>query len=371
MDKSALILVLGLSGLVIGLIFGATAQRTRFCISGAISDAIVYRDKSRLRMWLLAVAIALAGSTALFLTGFVDLRKSIYLSANFGWAGALFGGAVFGFGMMLTKGCPSRNLVRLGEGNLRGLVVIVVVGITAYMTLRGLFALPRTWFETALNVDLARSKIAGQGIAHLIGGFGLPVPTVHAVLAAVAVVALLTFCFARRGFRGRHIFGGIAIGLLVPAGWFATGVLAKDEFEPVPLASLTFVAPVGDALQYLMTFTGASLNFGIAVVGGVIVGSFAAAAASRSLRLEGFTSARELARYLIGAALMGVGGVFALGCTIGQGLTGLSTLSAGSLLATAGIVLGGIAGTRHLRQATDTPAPTQAADALCGPAPIS
>ncbi|MGE0734616.1 MAG: YeeE/YedE family protein [Alphaproteobacteria bacterium] len=371
MDKSSILLVLGLGGLAIGLAFGAIAQRTRFCISGSISDAVALGDTGRLRMWLLSIAVATAGSALLFAFGIVDLRRSIYLSPNFGWAGALVGGAVFGFGMMLTKGCPSRNLVRLGGGNLRGLVVAITVGITAYMTLRGLFALPRVWFETALNVDLARVKIAGQGIPQLLGAFGLSPTAAHYILAAVVAAALLAICFSPRGLRTqlRLVIGGIGIGLLVPAGWIVTGVLARDEFEPVPLASITFVAPVGEALQYLMIFTGATLNFGIAVVGGVVLGSFAAAAATRSLRLEGFTSARELGRYLIGATMMGIGGVFALGCTVGQGLTGISTLSAGSLLATLGIVGGGVVATRFLqRRAIDDPLPAASGGgALCGP----
>ncbi len=163
---------------------------------------------------------------------------------------------------------------------------------------------------------------------------------------------LLWFCFKSASFRAsrRDIAAGLILGALVPAGWYATGVIGYDEFEPLPLTSYTFVAPVGNAIQYLMTFTGSTIDFGIATVGGVIVGAFLAAKASGRFRFESFMEAGDMLRHMIGGALMGTGGIMALGCTIGQGLTGMSTLALGSVIALASIVAGGVFGMKYLEE---------------------
>lgn len=170
---------------------------------------------------------------------------------------------------------------------------------------------------------------------------------------ALVAVPLLVYCLADRRFRAspRDWIGGLGVGLLVVAGWAITGLLGRDEFEPQPVASFTFVAPVAESLQYLMTFTGAQVSFGIATVGGMLLGAFVAAMASGGFRVESFADRDDLLRHLAGAALMGVGGVFAMGCTIGQGVTGLSTLAVGSLLALVSIVAGGVAGVKYLERA--------------------
>jgi hypothetical protein len=177
---------------------------------------------------------------------------------------------------------------------------------------------------------------------------------VAARLATVAVLAggLLWFCFRSPAFRAsrRDLASGIIIGLLVPAAWFVTGYIGRDEFEPVALASFTFIGPTGDAIQYLMTFTGATINFGIAAVGGVIAGAFVAAKLSREFRIETFTEAGDMVRHITGGAIMGIGGVLALGCTIGQGITGMSTLALGSLIAILSILAGGFFGMKYLEE---------------------
>ncbi len=340
-------------GFLAAVVFGATAQRSDFCTMGAISDMMNLDDYRRFRAWLLAIAVAMAGSQILHLAGVVDLGKSIYLTPNLGWLGAVIGGALFGFGMTLTGGCGNKTLVRLGSGNLKSLVVFLVLAIFAYMTLRGLIALGRARLIEPTNIDLAKAGLRSQGIPDMVSSLtGLALAGTRAVLACAAIAALLWYCFRDTEFRGsaRHVIGGLIIGALIPVGWLITGVAGADDFEPTPLASFTFVAPVGESLVYLMTFTGASINFGIAVVGGVIVGSFLMAMATGTFRLESFADASDVLRHLGGAALMGIGGVLALGCTIGQGITGLSTLAAGSLLAWLSIMAGGVYGMKYLEE---------------------
>jgi len=181
---------------------------------------------------------------------------------------------------------------------------------------------------------------------------GFSVPAWRLVLAVAAVAALLIYCFGDAKFRrsGRDVASGLIIGALIPAGWLITGVIGDDPFTPAPLASFTFVAPVGESVMYLMVFTGATLNFGIATVGGVILGAFLSALARGTFRVESFVDANDLLRHLSGAAMMGTGGVLALGCTVGQGITGLSTLAAGSVLAFLAILAGGVYGMKYLEE---------------------
>jgi uncharacterized protein len=324
-------------------LFGALAQRTGFCAMGGVSDMVLMGDGRRLRAWLLAMAVAVLGTQALAGLGLVDLSKSIYLSPNLGWFGAIAGGLAFGFGMVLTGGCGQRTLVRLGAGNLRSVVVLLVLAVTAYMTMRGLIAAARLPLEAKINLDLRGAGLSSQGLAPLLSR---PVATL--ALAG----ALIAYCLVDPRFRRspRDLVAGIGVGLLIVAGWAITGILGQDEFEPQPVGSFTFVAPVADSLQYLMTFTGASIGFGVATVGGMLVGAFVAARMSGSFRLEAFSDRGDLLRHMAGAAMMGVGGVFALGCTIGQGVTGLSTLAIGSLIAVASIIAGAVGGVKYLER---------------------
>lgn len=342
-------------GFAAGAVFGATSQRTNFCTMGAVSDMVNLQDYRRFRAWLLAIAVAMAASEALHLAGVVDLGRSIYLTPSLGWLGAVTGGLLFGFGMTLSGGCGLRTLVRLGAGNLKSVVVVLILGVFAYMTVRGLLAVPRSRFIEAVNLDLTRSGLHSQGVPEMLAMVsGLASPAVRAVLTAATVLALFVYCFKDAAFRRSpaNIAAGLVIGLLIPAGWVITGVIGSDPFDPTPLTSFSFVAPIGDSLMYLMAFTGASINFGIASVGGVIVGACLTALATNSFRVEGFTDANDLLRHLGGAALMGVGGVLALGCTIGQGITGLSTLAAGSVLAFLSILAGAVTGLKYLEEGT-------------------
>ena len=364
MEDMPVWLLVSILGFGLGMAFGATAQRTNFCTMGAISDAVFMEDWNRFRAWMLAIAVAILGSQMLHLTETVDLSGSIYLSANLGWAGAIIGGLLFGFGMTMTGGCGNKTLVRLGAGNLKSLVVAVVLGIFAYMTLRGLIGLARVELQAVTDVDLAAMSMKAQGIPDFLVVLGLPGQIARIGTVAVITGGLLWFCFRSAEFRASKtdIVGGVIIGALVPAAWYVTGVIGFDEFEPTALASFSFVAPVGESLQYLMTFTGSTINFGIAVVGGVISGAFLAAKSSGEFRIEAFTDADDMIRHIFGGAIMGIGGVMSLGCTIGQGITGMSTLAVGSVIALTSILAGGTLGLKYIEEGSFSGAVT----ALCG-----
>ena len=353
MSELAATTIVGIGGFVIGLMFGAVAQRTNFCTMGGLSDLVLMGDGRRLRAWMLATAVAIIGTQGLHFSGAIDINKSIYLSSNLGWLGAIVGGGMFGFGMTQTGGCANKTLVRLGAGNLKSLVVAIVLAITAYMTLRGLFALVRVQIENATNIELKTHGLGNQNIGEMAGVLlGVPASTARAAAAVLVAAAFLVFCFKDAAFRRSvtDVTAGLVIGLTAVAGWVITGIIAADAFNPVPLASISFVSPAGESLQYLMTFTGSTINFGIAVVGGVIAGSFLMAVSTGTFHVESFADRSDLVRHLGGAALMGAGGIMALGCTIGQGITGMSTLSLGSAIAWLSILAGGYFGLKYLEE---------------------
>lgn len=344
-------------GFALGLVFGATAQKTNFCTMGAVSDIVFMGGWSRMRAWLLAIAVAIMGSQALHLAGLVDLNKAVYLTPSFGWFGAIVGGLLFGFGMTLGGGCGAKTLIRIGGGNLKSVVVMLCIAVFGYMTMRGLIAMGRIPLERALNVNLANAKMAAQGIPDILTALtGVALPTARMAAASAIAAALLWFCLKDAEFRASipDVSAGVILGAIVPASWVVTGVVGNDPFEPVPLASLTFIAPVGESVQYLMTFTGSTINFGVATVGGVILGSFLVAVKDKSFAVEGFTSVADMGRQMTGGALMGVGGVMAMGCTIGQGLTGVSTLALGSFLALVSIWAGSYCGMKYLEEGSFT-----------------
>ncbi len=353
MEEIPITTVVAIAGFLAGGVLGATVQRTNFCTMGAVSDVVFMGDYRRFRSWLLAMAVALIGTQVMHAMGVVDIYTSLYLSPNLGWLGAVAGGLMFGFGMTLTGGCANRNLVRIGGGNLKSVVVILVMGIFAYMTNRGLIGLARVEMEALSMIDLTQSGLQSQGMADMIAAAaGTGVEGIRWAITALLAVGLLVICFKDAGFRSspENIVAGLVVGAMVSVGWWITGVLGFDEFEPTQLNSISFVNPSGDSLQYLMTFTGATINFGVSTVGGMIVGAFGMAVATRTFHVEAFVNSEDMIRHLVGAALMGVGGIMALGCTIGQGVTGISTLSLGSLLALLSILAGAVYGFKYLEE---------------------
>jgi uncharacterized membrane protein YedE/YeeE len=341
MDSTANIVVL--AGLVIGLIYGAVGLLSGFCLMSSMRGWLAKGDGRLARAYALAIAVAIAASQWLAVTGMVDLGKSIYLQPTYSAPVLFLGGLLFGYGMVLSNGCGSRALVLLGRGNLRSFVVVLVLAVFAQMTLKGLIAPARI----AL-VQATQTTVAANSLPALLSWLGLTPTASHALAASLLSAALIVFAFAQGAFRRSpgQIAAGIIVGLLAAAGWYVTGYLGADEFNPVAVTSLTFIAPIADSLQYAMLSTGLTLNFGIATVGGVLAGSLVTALVTGRFQLEGYSSPQHMLRSAGGAALMGTGGVMAFGCSIGQGLTGLSTLAIASFIAVAGILLGTAAGLR-------------------------
>lgn len=333
-----------LLGFGLAVAFGAIANKTNFCTMGAVSDWVNMGDTGRLRAWFLAIGVAILGSQTLQGLGYIDLGQSIYLTTNFGWLGSLVGGFLFGVGMTLGSGCGQRTLVRVGGGNLKSLVVMLMLGITAATTLYGVLALVRIHYIEVTNINLSNHGMPNQGIdSAIVALTGLKnAKLVHWVVTGVMGFGLVLFSFSSRDFRRNfdNVLAGAFIGLAVVAAWYITGKVGHDDFNPIPLESFTFVAPISDALQYVMTFTGSTIKFSIVAVFGVIVGSFLYAIASGKFRIETFTSRSDMVNHIFGGMLMGFGGIVGLGCTIGQGVTGVSTLAMGSLMTLISIIFG-------------------------------
>ncbi|KJC33392.1 YeeE/YedE family protein [Bradyrhizobium sp. LTSP857] len=341
MEASAQLVIF--AGLIIGLVYGAVGLLSGFCLMSSMRGFLAKGDSRLVRTYALAIAVAIFASQFLAGNAMVDLGKSIYLQQTFSTPVLFLGGVLFGYGMVLSNGCGSRALVLLGCGNLRSFVVVIVLAIAAQMTLKGLIAPARI----AL-VQASQTTVSANSLPTLLATLGSGEAVSRALASAAIVIALILFAFAHPAFRRSpgQIAAGVIVGLLVASGWFVTGYLGADDFNPVPVTSLTFIAPIADALQYAMLSTGLTLNFGVATVAGVFAGSLVTALATGRFHLEGYSSPRHMLRSAGGAALMGIGGAMAFGCSIGQGLTGVSTLALGSFIAVAGILIGTAAGLR-------------------------
>ena len=360
-DPTSLV-VWGAFGLA--FMFGAVASRSNFCTMGAVSDIVNMGHWGRMRMWLLAIAVAVIGTNLLFYFGLVDLPKSIYQRPRVNWLSLLVGGAAFGVGMSLASGCANKNLVRAGGGSVRSLVVLTFLGISAYMTLKGLFGQWRADWLDPVAIDLAAFNLNDQSLASVLASMtGVPARTALMVTLWVVGLALLAFVFKDGRFRRNPVqwSAGVIIGAIVVAGWYLSGHLGFGENPETlemtyfatnsrTIESMSFVAPAAYGLELLMLWTDKSLHvsFGVAAGLGVALGSLAWALASRSFRWEGFASFDDLRRHLLGAVLMGFGGVTALGCTVGQGITGVSTLAIGSFIALASIIGGSAATLKYI-----------------------
>ena len=333
---------------LLAFVFGAIGNKTSFCTMGAVSDWVNMGDLNRMRMWLLAIGVAILGSNALHLAGIVDLSKSIYPGPNFTWLSYVVGGFLFGVGMTLGSGCGSKTLIRIGTGNLKSVVVFIVAGIAAYMTLRGILGA----FRVGVLEKGAVMLTTGQDLPSLLGLSRLWV-------SLIVGGGLIGWVYSSKDFRSSfdHSLGGIVTGLVVVGGWVVSGRLGYIAEDPNTLQeafvatntgrmeAFSFVAPLAYSLEYLMLWTDKTkiVTYGIASTAGVIVGSAAYALATRTFRWEGFRDAEDTGLHLIGGLLMGFGGITALGCTIGQGISGFSTLALGSILTFAAIVAGSAA----------------------------
>ena len=343
----------------LAVVFGAIAQATHFCTMGAISDVMNIGDWTRARHWLLAIGVAMMGFALLSLSGQIDPSAALYASNRWLWLSTLVGGLMFGIGMVLASGCGNKTLVRIGSGNLKALVVFVVMGIAAFATMKGLTAVVRVATVDTVFVELS------QG-AHL-GGMAASLGWGSAAQMQIWIGLLLGLGFMAAALRhadfwtSQNLVAGLGCGALIVALWWVSGHLGHlaehpETLDEVYLAtnsgrmeSLSFVAPMAYTLDWLMFFSDKSkvLSLGIVSAVGVVVGSTLSALLNGSFRWEGFGSIEDLANHLAGAVLMGVGGVTAMGCTIGQGLSGVSTLSLNSFTALAAIVLGAVLAMRY------------------------
>jgi uncharacterized protein len=346
--------------LAITTVMGFFMARSNFCTMGAVADIVNMGDWIRMRMWLLAIAVAIFGTQALQLAGVIDLSKSIYTSPNFTWLSYLIGGFLFGFGMVLASGCGSKTLIRIGGGSLKSFIVFIVLGLTAYMTLKGLFGVLRV-----NTVDLIKPTIAsGQDLPRFFAKtLAIDLNTTRTAIAMIIGVGLFVFAFRSKEFRSSisNPIASIVIGLGIAAMWYVSGKLGYVAEDPKTLEeafvatnsgrmeSLSFVAPMAYTLELLLFWsdTTKKISLGIAACGGMVLGAFISSVVDKSFRWEGFANAEDTANHLVGATLMGIGGVTAVGCTIGQGLSGLSTLALGSLIAFAAINLGAVAALRY------------------------
>lgn len=343
---------IGWGGLIIGLVFGFIVYRTNFCTMGSISDILSFGDYNRFRAWLLASAVAIIGVALMERGEIADMNLSMYQSSSLAWGGHIAGGLLFGFGMVFAGGCTSRNLVRAGSGDLRSAFVIMVTGIFAFMTIGGLLGPLRVAIFTAPTSDLTSMGMDDQRIGSLISSMtGMEWASANLVAVIAIAGAILVYCFMNAEFRksGRDVFAGVGLGLCVVAGWFLMAI-TYDEFANNPqLISLSYVRPSGEALDYLMRYTAIGApGFGVATLAGALLGGFLGAASKGALTLKVFADKTDALRNMMGAALMGIGGVLALGCTVGQAMTGFSTLAIGSLITFIFIVVGGIVGIKTM-----------------------
>jgi uncharacterized membrane protein YedE/YeeE len=337
---------LPVAGLLAGSAMGFAARRQHFCTLSAFERHWYAGDNSGLRTWVLATAVALALTQLLQFAGLADTQSSFYLSSDFAWTGAIIGGLAFGFGMALVGTCGFGALVRFGGGSLRSLVVLLVLGLSALATQRGLVALGRVKIvdELAADMSFAGDQSIGSIVSSIVG------MDVHLLVAAAVGLTLFWWVFRDPHYRlsfGR-IAAGTVIGGTIAFGWVATTLAYRHSFEPVQIEAGSFVVPVADTILQVVTFTGVLPDYGVGLVAGVVIGAAACAWCRNDVRWEACDDARELGRHLLGGFLMGVGGVFAMGCTFGQGMTAVSALAVSAPLVMISIAVGARIGLAYL-----------------------
>jgi uncharacterized membrane protein YedE/YeeE len=337
-------------GFLLAFIFGYVANKTSFCTMGAVSDVVNMGDWGRMRAWLLAIAVAVLGTSMLVHLDYLDIAKTYYTRSTIPWLALLVGGLTFGIGMTLAGGCGQRTLVRLGGGNLKSMVVFMFLGYSALVTMNGVF---RVFVDGVLRADSVTLHVNGlQTLPALMGMTG---HDAQLMVGGALAAALIVFAFMSKEFRSSYdnIIAGVVVGLVVVGGWYVTGKigLAENEFMELTYVgtdsklaeSMTFVGPLAYTMDLWAYWRDKHVTFGVACVFGVVVGSFVYSMFNRTFRWEYFNSPQDMFRHILGAILMGFGGVTAIGCTIGQGVTGVSTLAVGSFIVFLGIVLGAAA----------------------------
>ena len=332
------------AGFLLGAVFGAFARLGRFCLLRGLRQAMGKDGEQRdgapaLQAFALALAVALLASQGLAFLGQVDLNAAQVARSNFSWIGTLTGGLLFGVGMALARSCGARSLVLLAGGNLRSFVTLLCLALAAQASLTGVLAPVRLWLQGFGAVALTHPTLPAQ-----LQGSGLSAAVAIALAAGVPALGLLIYAFKQPALRSSfaQLISAVVIGLLIAVGWWTTTYFNAESFEPVALTSLSFVGPLAEGLLYLQTAVGRTLGIGPAIVAGTLAGAFLMAVLTRSVRFEVFDSPSRMVASAIGGLMMGFGGVLAVGCSIGQGLTGLSTLAFASIPSITGIVVGAL-----------------------------
>ena len=347
--------------LLITTVLGAIMQKTSFCTLGAVSDGILMEDWSRMRQWCLAIGIAILGVALMSHLEWIDVSKSFYTGNRVLYLSTVIGSTLFGIGMVLASGCGSKTLVRIGGGNLKSIVVFIVLGLVAYMTMRGFLGMMKA--NTIDKVSLSLST--NQDLPSILSAsFGIAKENLRSILALIIGGVFIGFALLKKSFwSSENLLAGIGVGVSVTAIWWVSGRYAHLTEDPNTLQeaflvtnsgrmeSLSFVAPYAFALDWMMFTSDKSkiLTIGIVAVIGMIMGSAISSILSKNFRWESFRGVEDTANHLVGAALMGFGGVTAVGCTIGQGLSGLSTLALNSFIAFPGFILGAYIGLQYLQ----------------------
>ena len=362
---------------ILAFLLGAIANKTNFCTMGAVSDMVNMGDTGRFRAWILASTVALIGVVILESLGRADLSSTLppYRGSEFQWGRYILGGILFGIGMTLASGCGNKTLIRIGGGNIKSIFVFAVIAVIAYYMVDPYKELPATWYQSYFAPWLGQAAISlntPQDLGSVVGNwFGVSALTMRIILGVVVAAIALRYVFKSADFRKgtENIIAGVAIGIIVLLAWYFTSNVAvttddgtvsmaqfygewdmmmdSEEGKPkngstnLQAQSFTFISPIGQMFGYAGSgFANAFMTFGVVSVLGVILGSFILSLVTRSFRIEWFNSFKDFYMHMIGAVLMGFGGVLGLGCTIGQAITGVSTLAMGSFLVFISIVFG-------------------------------
>jgi len=302
-----------LGGLLVGMLFGAFAQRSRFCLRAAVVEFSRGSVGPKMALWLIAFSAAVLATQALIQVRLLDTAEARQVASAGSLSGAVIGGLMLGVGMILTRGCPSRLLVLSANGNLRALLSGLIFAITAQASLRGALSPVRD--------DLAGMWVVSQpSVLNALSLLGLD--SESGLMIALVLMGVAIYFAARNRLSAWAWVGGLGVGAMIAAGWLFTYSLSWQAWEPVPVQSVSFTGPSADALMLFLNPSGGGWDFGIGLVPGVFAGSFLAALICRDLKLEGFSGGYAMRRYIFGAVLMGFGGMLAGGCAVGAGVTG-------------------------------------------------
>ncbi|MCI2398108.1 YeeE/YedE family protein [Aliiroseovarius subalbicans] len=330
-------------GLVGGVLLGLAARLGRFCTLGAIEDMLYAESSLRMRMWGVAIGTAVMGTFALMALGLFGAEQAVYFRLGWNPLASIIGGLLFGYGMALSGNCGFGALARLGGGDLRAFVIVLVMGLSAYVAISG----PLSHLRVILFPDTLIDGGSLPGIAHSLGGWtGLPVPALGMAIGAVIFAAMFTSSELRAAYN--EVFWSVMAGIAVVIGWAGTWYILENGFSAIPVESHTYSAPLGDTIIFLMTSSGSNLSFGVGSVAGVLLGAFLGSLIKGHFRWEACEDPRELKRQIGGAVIMGLGAVIAVGCSIGQGLSAFSLLAWSAPVTFLAILAGAAFGLRQL-----------------------